>query len=106
MRSRCRRSTRARTSGRGVGSIGLAVWYVAAKNDGRDVTYLTPLLAGLAELVPWLKQWHNDPSPDHTVDRAGDRIAGLVDAEARALVLTADDLAAWRPPNKAKRTRK
>ncbi|MGH8721747.1 MAG: BREX-2 system adenine-specific DNA-methyltransferase PglX, partial [Burkholderiales bacterium] len=28
--------------------------------DSWDATQLTPLLAGLAELMPWVLQWHND----------------------------------------------
>lgn len=75
----------------------LATWYLQAKRDGRDVAHLTPLLAGLDELVPWLRQWYDDPNPDPALDRPGTQIAALVDAELRALRLTADDLAAWRP---------
>jgi hypothetical protein len=75
----------------------LATWYLQAKRDGRDREHLRPLLAGLAELVPWLKQWYDDPSPDPALDRPGSQIAALVDAELRALHLTADDLAGWKP---------
>ncbi|CAB4736163.1 unannotated protein [freshwater metagenome] len=83
----------------------LAAWYLGAKHEGRDAEYLVPLLAGLAELVPWLKQWHNDPSPDPMLDRPGDQIAALVDAETRALNKTAADLAAWRPAAKTRKRR-
>jgi hypothetical protein len=75
----------------------LATWYLQARRDGRDREHLQPLLAGLAELVPWLKQWYDDPDPDPALDRPGSQIAALVDAELRALHLTADDLAGWRP---------
>ena len=34
-------------------------------NHGWRTERLVPLLAGLAELVPWLKQWHNEPDPAH-----------------------------------------
>jgi hypothetical protein len=71
----------------------LATWYLQAKRDGRDRDHLKPLLAGLAELVPWLKQWYDDPNPDPALDRPGSQIAALLDAELRALHLTADDLA-------------
>ncbi|MGH9222719.1 MAG: hypothetical protein ACRD2W_02710 [Acidimicrobiales bacterium] len=62
------------------------------------------LLAGLAELVPWLKQWYDEPSADPALDRPGSQIAGLLDAELRALHLTAADLALPPPPTKAGRT--
>ncbi|MGH9280004.1 MAG: DUF7008 domain-containing protein [Acidimicrobiales bacterium] len=75
----------------------MAAWFVQAKRDGRDAEHLTPLLAGLAELVPWLKQWYDDPNPDPALDRPGTQIAVLVDTELRALHLTPDDLTAWRP---------
>jgi hypothetical protein len=80
----------------------LASWYLQARRDGRDTTHLRPLLAGLAELVPWLKQWYDDPSPDPALDRPGSQIAALVDTELRSLSLTAEDLVSWRP--EAKRT--
>lgn len=75
----------------------LATWYLQAKRDGREVAHLAPMLAGLAELVPWLRQWYDDPNLDPALDRPGTQIAALVDAELRALRLTPDDLAAWRP---------
>ena len=82
----------------------LATWYLQARRDGRDLEHLKPLLAGLAELVPWLKQWYDDPDPDPALDRPGLQIAALVDAELRALHLTADDLAEP-PPAPARRGR-
>jgi len=83
----------------------LAAWYLQAKRDGRDKAHLTPLLAGLAELVPWLKQWYNEPSSDPSLDRPGSQVAALVDTELRSLGLTHDDLAAWRPTATVKRGR-
>jgi hypothetical protein len=75
----------------------LATWYLQARRDGRDREHLRPLLAGLAELVPWLRQWYDDPDPDPARDRPGSQIAALVDAELRSLHLTADNLGEWRP---------
>jgi hypothetical protein len=85
----------------------LATWYLAAKRDGRDAERLTPLLAGLAELVPWVLQWHNEPNPDPALDRPGNQIKSLVEAEMRQLGLTADDLEHWRPtaPTRGRRTK-
>jgi hypothetical protein len=68
----------------------------ARQNEGWPADRLQPLLAGLQELLPWLKQWHNDLDPVHN-ERMGDYYAGFVADEARALGFTADDLRAWKP---------
>ena len=44
----------------------LAAWYTElVEQEGWVVERLTPLLVGIAELIPWLKQWHNDIDPDY-----------------------------------------
>jgi hypothetical protein len=76
----------------------LAALYQERKNqDGWEKARLRPLLSGLLELVPWLKQWHNAPDEDPAKDRAGDAYASFVEAEAMALGYTLDDLKSWRP---------
>ncbi|MFE3018948.1 BREX-2 system adenine-specific DNA-methyltransferase PglX [Streptomyces sp. NPDC059256] len=69
--------------------------YIAA-NEGLTSEELTPFLAGLLELQPWLEQWHDEFDPDFGASPAeffrGDRQMvqgqhGLTDA----------DLRAWRP---------
>jgi hypothetical protein len=84
----------------------LATWYLQARRDGRDREHLVPLLAGLAELVPWLKQWYDAPNADPALDRPASQIAALLDAESRALHATADELAGWRPPAAARGRRR
>jgi hypothetical protein len=73
----------------------LAGWYVQATDAGWSARRLIPLLAGLAELVPWLQQWHNEP--DRHGQRLGDFFATFVDDETRRLSLTPHDLATWKP---------
>jgi hypothetical protein len=75
----------------------LAAYYVDRQNEGWSAERLTPLLAGLLELVPWLQQWHNDVDPQFNM-RLGDYFADYVDQQARALGLTVDALRAWTPP--------
>ena len=75
------------------------------EQDGWDTEQLTPLLAGLLELIPWLKQWHNDIDPD-TDQRLGDFYESFLQDEARSLGLTTKDLQAWRPPAKSKGRKK
>lgn len=81
----------------------LAGYYIEMKeNEGWEPTRLQPLLAGLLELMPWLKQWHNDYDPEHAT-RMGDYFEGFVADEARSLGLTLDDLRAWKPAAAAAR---
>ncbi len=58
---------------------------------------LVPLLAGLLELVPWLKQWHNAPEDDFGGEGPGDWYERYVEGEARAIGRGLDDLRKWRP---------
>ncbi|MET7767449.1 BREX-2 system adenine-specific DNA-methyltransferase PglX [Nocardia sp. NPDC005366] len=57
---------------------------------------ITPFLAGLLELQPWLDQWHNEEDPEYGISPAaflsGDR--RTMQGEHR---LTDDDLRNWRP---------
>ena len=66
------------------------------ENEGWAPPRLQPLLAGLQELVPWLKQWHNDYDPEHAL-RMGDYFESFVADEARTLGLTLADLRNWKP---------
>jgi hypothetical protein len=86
----------------------LAALYEARKTEeGWPRERLVPLLAGILELVPWLKQWHNDPNPEFGDARLGDYFEGYVTLEASALGATLDELRAWRPaPAKARPGRK
>ncbi|WP_295442662.1 BREX-2 system adenine-specific DNA-methyltransferase PglX [uncultured Thiodictyon sp.] len=75
----------------------LAAYYLDMKEgEGWEPARLQPLLAGLLELIPWLKQWHNDYDAEHAT-RMGDYFAGFLADEARTLGLTLDDLRAWKP---------
>lgn len=75
----------------------LAAYYLEMKeNEGWEAARLQPLLAGLLELVPWLKQWHNEVDPAYG-ERMGDYYNGFVSEEARANGFTLDDLLAWKP---------
>ena len=74
----------------------LAGLYTSRKHDGAEVAELTPMLAGMAELLPWVLQWHDEPDPVFG-DRMGQYFTGFLDSERAALGLTGDDLTAWRP---------
>lgn len=64
--------------------------------DGWDTPRLVPLLAGLHELLPWVRQWHNEIDPEY-----GESVADTIEDELTARLaehhLTDTDLTAWRP---------
>jgi hypothetical protein len=73
----------------------LAAWYTeVVEQDGRSVERLKPLLAGLAELIPWLKQWHNDLDPEFH-ERMGDFFETFLQGQLQLYGLTRDDLKVW-----------
>ena len=79
-------------------AMALASYFIDMKErEGWSPERLQPLLAGLLELVPWLKQWHNEMNPDFGA-RMGDYYESFVNDEARALQFTLDDLRTWQPP--------
>jgi len=54
----------------------IAAWCIARKEeDGWEADKLTPMLVALDELIPWLKQWHNDMDPEYG-ERMGDFYEG------------------------------
>ncbi|WP_182347795.1 BREX-2 system adenine-specific DNA-methyltransferase PglX [Tomitella gaofuii] len=74
-------------------------------DDGWEADKLTPMLAGLHELAPWVRQWHGEIDPEF-----GESVADTIDEELRSrcaqLGVTTDDLTAWRPPKATRGRRK
>jgi hypothetical protein len=64
--------------------------------DGWDTERITPLLAGLAEVLPWVRQWHGEIDARYGASPA-DIYAGFLDSQLAELQLTADALRTWRP---------
>ncbi len=71
--------------------------HVQEREGGRDDPRLVPLLACLIELLPWLKQWHNEVDAEFGY-RMGDYYEGFVQDEARQMNKTVDEVRAWQPP--------
>lgn len=75
----------------------IAGWYEDRKeNDGWEANRLIPMLVALDELIPWLKQWHNDIDPEFG-ERMGDFYEGYLFEELRRWELTRDELLQWQP---------
>ena len=71
---------------------------LAKENEGRK---LVPLLAAIGQLIPWLKQWHNDLDPAFGT-RMGDYFENYLAEEAKALEMSVEQVMAWTPPEKPK----
>jgi len=84
----------------------ISAYYVDIQErlGGRDDQRLVPLLACMIELLPWLKQWHNDVDPEFGM-HMGDYFEGFIQEEARQMGKTLDQIKAWEPPKKTTRRR-
>jgi hypothetical protein len=71
------------------------------KFGGSDDPRLIPLVVSLIELLPWLKQCHNERNANSDGHRMGDFFENFVNEEARKLGKTLAEIKAWVPPQKA-----
>jgi hypothetical protein len=70
----------------------LAGYFIDARdNQAFAPERLKSLLAGLADLIPWLKQWHNELDPDLGMG-LGDYFAGFLEEQCRALGMTVEEV--------------
>jgi len=83
----------------------LVAYYDARKKDGWTAEHLTPLLAGLDQLLPWIHQWHPEIDPEYN-ETAGTSFQTLLESEAQELGLTLEDIRKWTPPKKKSTRRK
>jgi hypothetical protein len=78
--------------------------YEMMQREGADAARLTPALAGLNELLPWVHQWHPEIDDDLGMS-TGDYLQGLLDAQLAQHGLTLTAVRAWQPPAPVRRTR-
>lgn len=85
----------------------ISAYYVDVQErlGGTDDPRLVPLLGGIIELLPWLKQWHHDIDPVYS-QRMDEVYEGFVAEEAKGLGMTVDEIKAWQPPKKTGRKKK
>ena len=77
-------------------SLALSLVIGAREADGWDDERLVPLVAGLAELQPWVEQWHSEVDPTYGVSLAAFCREQLTQ-RASQVGTSLDELAAWRP---------
>lgn len=77
-------------------ALALATIMTEREKEGVADEHMVPLVAGLAELQPWVRQWHGEIDPTY-----GMSLAAIIDEELAArqqrVGRTLDELAAWRP---------
>ncbi|WP_091607349.1 BREX-2 system adenine-specific DNA-methyltransferase PglX [Arthrobacter koreensis] len=71
------------------------------RSEGADDDQLVPLVAGMAEVLPWVKQWHADLDPSFGMSMAV-FCTGQLEERMTQLNLAAADLKAWRPATAAR----
>ncbi len=77
-------------------SLALSLVIGEREKDGWADERLVPLVAGLAELQPWVEQWHAEVDPGYGVSLAAFCREQLT-ARAAQVGRTLEELAAWRP---------
>ena len=85
----------------------ISAYYVDIQErlGGRGDPRLEPLLACLIELLPWLKQWHNEVDPEFNVPM-GDYFEGFIQDEAHQMNKTVEEVRNWQPPKKKGRRKR
>jgi hypothetical protein len=83
----------------------LVTYYDARKREGWDAKRLTPLLAGLEQLLPWIHQWHPEIDKEFG-ETAGKSYQSMLEQDAHELGLTLEDICTWQPENKPRNTQK
>ncbi|WP_312800195.1 BREX-2 system adenine-specific DNA-methyltransferase PglX [Corynebacterium variabile] len=72
---------------------GLAIFSTFADRADEDAETetLTGILAGLVEVLPWIKQWHNDLDPQYNL-KMGDYLEAQLAEAARSLSIPVEDI--------------
>jgi hypothetical protein len=76
-----------------------------SQTDGWGTPKLKGLLAGLLEILPWVRQWHHDLDPAYGISPA-DAYDTYLTAQRESRNLTEESLLTWLPPNPTRSRRK
>lgn len=77
-------------------ALALAALVQEREGEGWEDDRLVPLVAGLAELQPWVRQWHDATDPTYGVNLA-DFLEEQLRSRAAQVGHTVEELHAWRP---------
>ncbi|MFZ6186090.1 DUF7008 domain-containing protein [Nannocystis pusilla] len=77
----------------------LQLYYHRKLEEGWTAERLIPLLAGLEELYPWVKQWHGDERHADTGERYVDALDAHITTGCTELGVTRAQLPNWAPPD-------
>ncbi|WP_055476849.1 BREX-2 system adenine-specific DNA-methyltransferase PglX [Gordonia sp. HS-NH1] len=77
--------------------LALATIYAMRESEGVDREKLVPVVAGIAEVLPWVKQWHSGLDPNLGVDMH-EYLRGQLQEKAQAIGIPVSELGQWRPP--------
>ncbi|UCZ88162.1 BREX-2 system adenine-specific DNA-methyltransferase PglX [Gordonia sp. WA4-43] len=77
--------------------LALATIYAMRESEGVDREKLVPVVAGIAEVLPWVKQWHSGLDPNLGVDMH-EYLHGQLQEKALAIGVPVSELGQWRPP--------
>ena len=80
----------------GYQGLALATIYALRESEGTPLEELVPVLAGIAEVLPWVKQWHSGADPQLGADLAEYLTSQLNEKSSRVGVPVAE-LKNWRP---------
>lgn len=70
------------------------------KGDGWETERIVPLLAGLREVMPWVRQWHGEPDAEWDGDVPAEILEADFEALLRRHTVGEAQLKAWRPVKK------
>lgn len=77
--------------------LALATIYALRESEGVDREQLVPVVAGIAEVLPWVKQWHSGVDPNLGVDLY-EYLHGQLMEKAPQVGVPVSELGQWRPP--------
>jgi hypothetical protein len=77
-------------------ALALAAVIGERESEGWDDERLVPLVAGLAELQPWVRQWHDEIDPTYQLNLA-DYLEEQLRGRAHQVGMTLNQLRAWAP---------
>lgn len=78
-------------------ALAVATLIQQRESDGWEDERLVPLVAGLAEVLPWVKQWHDEPDDRFGGANLAEFMAEQLEERMTQVEATADSLKAWRP---------